>query len=216
MVRYSVRKVNEFGKITLHSKLRKNVRTGDKFSFEFNGTMIIVQKVIGEPDSNCAISEIDRTGKIALPKAFLQDLGVETGDDIVLYHTDNMFILQPLHTAQMERYNSRKMDTLGKISLCHELRYNLGVNKGDKISLQLIDSIIIIHRAEIEPDPSYATSKIDDLGAFVLPKEFRLKLGIKAEDEVILYHSGNMLIMKASGKNKCSHCPNEGSTLIAN
>ena len=216
MVRYSMRKVDEFGKIALHSKLRKNVRTGDKFSLYFNGTMIIVQKVIGEPDSNYAISEIDRTGKIALPNAFLQDLGVEKGDGIVLYHTDNMFILQPLHTAQMERYNSRKVDVLGKISLCHELRDNLGVKNGDKISLQLIGSIIIMHRAEIEPDPNYATSKIEDLGAFVLPKEFRKKLGIKAGDEVSLYHSGNMLIMKASGKNKCSYCPNGGSTLIAN
>ena len=96
MERYSSRTLDENGRIVVHSELRKSLEleTGDKFSFTLVGTIIILQKVEGEPEPNCAISEISEVGLITIPSDMRKQLGWNTKDKIAVYFTDNLLILK--------------------------------------------------------------------------------------------------------------------------
>jgi bifunctional DNA-binding transcriptional regulator/antitoxin component of YhaV-PrlF toxin-antitoxin module len=96
MERYSSRTLDEQGRIVVHSELRKSLKleTGDKFSFTLVGTIIILQKLEGEPEPNCAVSKINELGAITIPSDMRKQLGWNTKDKIAVYFTDNLLILK--------------------------------------------------------------------------------------------------------------------------
>jgi len=96
MERYSSRTLDENGRIVVHSDLRKSLKleTGDKFSFTLVGTIIILQKLDGEPEPKGAVSEISEIGLITIPSDMRKQLGWNTKDEIAVYFTDNLLILK--------------------------------------------------------------------------------------------------------------------------
>ena len=96
----------------------------------------------------------------------------------------------------MERYSSRAIDDSGKLALHGELRQRLGLETGDSISLTLVDTIVILQRADSNSDCD--THKLDDLGRVVLPAGLRQTLGWKEKDKVALFHTDNLIILKSA------------------
>jgi len=90
MERYSVRKVDELGRIALHSELRKNLglETGSKIALTVIDSIAVIQRVdAGE----CEISEL---GTITIPVDVRQKLKWGMGSEIAVYHTDSLLILK--------------------------------------------------------------------------------------------------------------------------
>jgi len=100
----------------------------------------------------------------------------------------------------MERYSSRTVDELGRLVLHSDLRQRLGLETGDSVSFTLVDTIIILQKAEDDLESACATSKVSELGMIDLPVEQRRKLGWETKDKVALYHTDNMVILKLAEK----------------
>jgi bifunctional DNA-binding transcriptional regulator/antitoxin component of YhaV-PrlF toxin-antitoxin module len=96
----------------------------------------------------------------------------------------------------MERYSCRAIDELGRLVLHSELRKKLCLETGGKISLLLVDTVIILRRIENEPEPGCDVSQINELGVIDLPIELRQKLGWQTADKVAMYHTDNLIILK--------------------
>ena len=92
----------------------------------------------------------------------------------------------------MERYSSRKMDELGRVVLHGELRKKLGLEKGSKISLTVIDSIVVIQQKD------FGDCEICDLGIISIPREIRQKFEWIAGSEVAVYHTDSLLLLKTA------------------
>jgi len=90
----------------------------------------------------------------------------------------------------MERYSARKVDELGRIVLHSELRKKLGIKAGDKITLMVVGSIVVI-----QPTDS-AGYEINELGMFTIPGEIRQKFAWEAGNEIAIYHTDSLLILK--------------------
>ena len=98
----------------------------------------------------------------------------------------------------MERFSSRTLDELGRLVLHSELRQMLGLDTGDKVSLTLVGTIVILQCTEGDIEPGYAVSQVSDLGVIDLPREYRETLGWKEKDKIALYHTDNVVILKAA------------------
>lgn len=98
----------------------------------------------------------------------------------------------------MERYNSRALDEMARIVLPSELRKKLGLESGDKLSMTLVDTIIILHR-DSEASAT-ATCQVSDLGVIELPRELRQRLGWEVKDLIAVYHTDNVMILKRAEK----------------
>ena len=96
MERYSSRTIDEAGRIVLHSELRNKLglETSDKISLQNVGTIIILQRVEDDSQSECAVCQISELGQINLPGELRQKLDWNVKDSIALYHTDKMVILK--------------------------------------------------------------------------------------------------------------------------
>ena len=108
----------------------------------------------------------------------------------------------------MERYNSRTLDELGRITIPNQLRKELEINTGDKISLTVVSTIVVMEKAS--GDCADATGsgtgadpyicKANELGVITLPLELRQHMGWQERDELPLYHTDNLMILKSEKK----------------
>ena len=92
----------------------------------------------------------------------------------------------------MERYSSRKVDEQGRIVLHEELRKKLGLAKGDKLFLIVIDSIIVLKQADT------GECEICELGMIKLPADIREKFAWVVGSEIAVYHTDSLIILKTA------------------
>ena len=100
----------------------------------------------------------------------------------------------------MERYNSRIVDELNRISIPSGLRKELCINTGDKFSLTVVGTITVMQKVEGDAGSACAICEINDLGLITLPAEVRQPMGWKERDSIALYHTDNLLILKSATK----------------
>ena len=107
----------------------------------------------------------------------------------------------------MERYNSRLVDELGRITIPSQLRKELEINTGDKISLTVVSTIVIMEKAARDADATDVGIGADsyicetnELGMITLPLELRQQMGWQTKDELPLYHTDNLMILKSEIK----------------
>ena len=98
----------------------------------------------------------------------------------------------------MERYSSRTIDEMGRLSLHSEIRKVLGLETGDKISLKLIGTIVILRRAESDSEKDCVVCQVSDIGMINLPVEIRQALGWKEKDKIAVYCVDNIVILKSA------------------
>ncbi|MCL2400778.1 MAG: AbrB/MazE/SpoVT family DNA-binding domain-containing protein [Defluviitaleaceae bacterium] len=98
----------------------------------------------------------------------------------------------------MERYSSRVIDEQGRLVLHGTLRKKLGLETGDKISLSVVDTIVILQKVKNRPESESAVCEVDQLGMISLSKELRQTLNWKTKDEIALYHTDNLIILKSA------------------
>jgi len=100
----------------------------------------------------------------------------------------------------LERYSARTIDELGRLSVHSELRQRLGMEAGDKLSLKIVDTIIILQKMVDDTTTDCAVCAISDIGMFEVPKEIRQTLGWNVKDKIAVYHIDNILILKSVGE----------------
>jgi len=98
----------------------------------------------------------------------------------------------------MERYSSRTIDDIGRIVIHSELRQKLSLETGDKFSLQVVDTIVIMQRTEAEPEQGCYLSQVNELGLVELPTELRQQMGWNVKDKIALYNTDNLIILKSA------------------
>jgi len=108
--------------------------------------------------------------------------------------------LQKTEAMYMERYSSRTIDELGRLVLHGELRKLLGLETGDKVSLTLVDSIVILQKSDDDSKLNSVVCQVSDLGMIDIPREARQRLGWDTKDKIALYHTGNIIILKSAEK----------------
>ena len=96
----------------------------------------------------------------------------------------------------MERYSSRTIDDARKITIPSELRRILSLQPGDEVTLQHIDTLLVLQKSGNSAD--YNGCKISDLGTIELPDEAMQKLGWKVTDRISMYHIDNIIIFRAA------------------
>ena len=97
----------------------------------------------------------------------------------------------------MELYKSRTLDELGRISIPSDLRKELSLNPGDKISLTTISTITVLEKVEGATEADGTICEVSELGVITLPAELRQQRGWKEKDKVALYHTDNLMILKS-------------------
>jgi len=100
----------------------------------------------------------------------------------------------------LERYSARTIDELGRLSIHSELRQRLGTEAGNKLSLKIVDTIIILQKVADDTTSDYTVCTISDIGMFEVPKEIRQTLGWNVKDKIAVYHIDNILILKSVGE----------------
>jgi len=96
----------------------------------------------------------------------------------------------------MERYSSRAIDEVGRVTIHSELRKKLGLEAGAKISMQAIDTIVILRQTQSNAEDF--VGKISELGMIELPAELRQQMGWKATDRIAVYNTDNLIILKTA------------------
>ena len=96
----------------------------------------------------------------------------------------------------MERYAARTIDEFFRLGLHGELRQKIGLELGAKVSLMIVDTIVILQKWS--DDSGRECVEIDDLGMLTLPHLLKSMLGWKERDKVSSYHSDNIIILKLS------------------
>jgi len=102
-----------------------------------------------------------------------------------------------LEAIKLERYKSRNVDELGRISIPSELRKELSLDTGDKISLTAVSTIVVLQKAA---NDAGAVCDINDIGMITLPAELRQQMGWKEKDKVALYHTDSLMILKSDAR----------------
>ena len=98
----------------------------------------------------------------------------------------------------MERYSLRTIDELNRIVIHSELRQKLGLETGSNISLQAIDSIVVMRQASAASEQDGYVSQVSDLGMIELPAELRKQMGWRVGEKIALYNTDNLLILKSA------------------
>lgn len=98
----------------------------------------------------------------------------------------------------MERYSLRAIDELNRIVIHSELRQKLGLETGAKMSLQVIDSIVIMRQTNAASERDGYVSQVSELGMVELPAELRKQMGWNVADRIALYNTDNLLILKSA------------------
>jgi len=94
----------------------------------------------------------------------------------------------------VERYSNRKIDETGKIVFHNTLREYLKLEKGSKITLTHVGSLLIVQCGEYNG----TVCTVNELGRFELPSEVRKTLGWTAGSVVAVYHTGTQLVLKTA------------------
>ena len=96
MEKYSVRTIDEAGRIALHSDIRKklNLNTGDEVSLTLVGTILILQRKADASESANAVCQVNNVGMIDLPTELRQKLNWKVLDKVSMYLTDDMVIIK--------------------------------------------------------------------------------------------------------------------------
>jgi len=100
--------------------------------------------------------------------------------------------------AKMERYSARTIDELNRIVIHSELRQKLGLETGIKVSLQVIDTIVVMRKTDAEAEKDCYVSQVSDLGMIELPAELRKQMSWKTADKIALYNTDNLIILKTA------------------
>ena len=95
----------------------------------------------------------------------------------------------------MERYSNRKIDELGRIVLHGELREKLELESKDKIALTMVDTIVVLQRADSDCNEAYE-SEICELGRVTIPLEIRKAQFWDAGTKIAVYHTDSLVILK--------------------
>lgn len=98
----------------------------------------------------------------------------------------------------MERYSGRTVDEIGRIVVHSELRKKLSLTEGDKFSLTLIGTIIILQRVEENLASEVPVCEISELGLITLPCNMRDELDLKVGSKVSVYNTDSLIILKKS------------------
>ena len=89
----------------------------------------------------------------------------------------------------MVRSDVRTIDELGRIILPIVFRKALCVKgKGDKVNLQTVGSMVMLHAMPARPDEGYQGIEIDELGRVLIPKELLEKMDWKKLDKIAIYN----------------------------
>ena len=118
------------------------------------------------------------------------DLGYEDKGQVHQKHEKNT--KKNLEAIYMEQYSVRKVDEVGRIALHSELREQLGLETGAKVSLTAVASILVMHRTDT------GECEVDELGRITVPTELRHKLSWVAGTQVTVYHTDDLLILKTA------------------
>ena len=73
----------------------------------------------------------------------------------------------------MERYNSRTIDEFGRVVLHRELRDKLQLQVGDRVLLEVVSSILVMHKVSVALVGGDYSSKVEELGMVALPNKVR-------------------------------------------
>jgi len=92
----------------------------------------------------------------------------------------------------MERFSSRTLDELGRIVLHGELRNKLGLKTGGKFTLTVFDSIVILQSTDS------GSHEINEFGMITIPAGIRQTLDWGIKDEIAVYYTDSLLILKRS------------------
>ena len=98
----------------------------------------------------------------------------------------------------MERYSSRTLDEQGQVVLHDTLRKKLRLDKGVKLAINHVDTLLILQRVADSQAIENAVCEVDDLGRIILPEEIRRQLNWSAKDELALYHTDKLIILKSA------------------
>jgi len=98
----------------------------------------------------------------------------------------------------MVKYNTRKIDGLGRIVLHNTVRRQLSIEAGSKLLVTPVDTIVILQHANDNATSENIICEVDQLGMVTLPKEIRQTFGWKENDEIALYQSDNLIILKSA------------------
>jgi len=90
MERFSTRKVDELGRIVLHSELRKKLglEAGSNVTLTVIDSIVVMQHTYGGGIRVCQI------GRITIPDEIRQKFAWIAGSAVAVYHTDNLLILK--------------------------------------------------------------------------------------------------------------------------
>ena len=100
----------------------------------------------------------------------------------------------------MERYNSRIVDELGRISIPQQLRKELEISTGDKISLTAVSTIVVMEKVTGDGGAGRYVCDVSELGVITLPLELRQQMGWQTKNELPTYHTDSLIILKSEKK----------------
>jgi len=98
----------------------------------------------------------------------------------------------------MEQYNFRKLDGLGRIPIHRAVRRKLAIETDSKLLATRVDTIVVLQRVDGHTASEDAICAVDSLGMITLPKEIRQTLGWNDNDEIALYQTDNVIILKSA------------------
>jgi len=113
----------------------------------------------------------------------------------ILYIPHNT-IYYDVEEMQMERYNSRVIDEMGKVVLPGDIRHKLSLNERDRLQLTSIATVVIAIKTKDEPVADSPICVLDDLGRIELPRCIRQKHGWQTKSKLAVYNTDDVIILK--------------------
>jgi len=103
----------------------------------------------------------------------------------------------------MVRFSSRAIDEMGRVVLHNDIRHKLCLEAGHKVTLIVVDNIVILQRAESDAGHDCYVSHVDDIGRIDLPAELRQKLDWQVKNRIKVYSIDKLVLMKLA-ENYCT------------
>ena len=95
----------------------------------------------------------------------------------------------------MEKYNTRIVDEVGRITIPADLRKDWDLETGSDISLTRVSALVVLQRSDGDKG---ITCRVDDLGRIDLPVQICNQMGWKEKAHIALYYTGNEIILKSA------------------
>ena len=90
-----------------------------------------------------------------------------------------------MNNNSIERYSSKSIDEMRRISLPLDIKEKMGLETGAGIILQRINAMVILRLADEEENPS---TTIDQLGRITIPKELMQEMSWEIKSKVAIYY----------------------------